>query len=129
MTITYAKVRVQNLDGDRTTVRLRNPVQRHDWIQGIEVDANGNDIEPAGADQRLHLIDNDCVIWVRPLYLDLRYGQLTDCAVEATKASASPTPLWECGCRKCWSLEMDLLDPADRVKFADWATERVEYAP
>lgn len=51
---------------------------------------------------------------------------------ETTKAKcqsggASLVPLWDCPCRECWTLEMDLvemLDPAEKVDYATWRAER-----
>lgn len=39
------------------------------------------------------------------------------------------TPLWECPCRECWALEMDLCDPdndrdSQRVTYKEWREER-----
>lgn len=33
------------------------------------------------------------------------------------------TPLWECGCRECWRLEMDITDSDDKVTYAEWVKE------
>jgi hypothetical protein len=55
------------------------------------------------------------------------------CIANSDTTAGPEVPLWECPCRECWSLEMDLLgsfeDMADqRVPYATWRDERTEEA-
>lgn len=74
---TYERITYRPEDAPRArSVILRNPRVTDRFTTGIEVTSEGDEIAPAGADERLHVIDNALITMRRPMAMDLTYAQL-----------------------------------------------------
>lgn len=82
--MSYLRVRVRpDAPARAFTVILRDPVERNGLLTGIEVDRLGEEIAPAGVDERRHVIDAELVARRTPLRMHPLYGELVDACEEA----------------------------------------------
>lgn len=79
MSAAYTKVRFQDTNGPRTVI-LRDARVTSDpaRVIGTEVNKNGEEVAPAGFDNRTHIIDHALVLWTRPMTWNLHYAQLEE---------------------------------------------------
>jgi hypothetical protein len=69
--------RVTFVDGSRKArVYLRVTRDSPRFLSGIEVDKQGEEIEPHGYSQRIRLIDKRAIVSRREYVMDLHYGEL-----------------------------------------------------
>jgi hypothetical protein len=61
---------------DRKTFALRVTAETDRFLYGIEVDDAGDEIVPAGADERLRVVEKTAIVWRKPLRYSKTYGTL-----------------------------------------------------
>lgn len=73
--IRYQKVKFRDGDDERAVfLRITSDTAR--VLSGVEVDREGEEIEPPGYSHRLRMIDKQFIIWRREYTMDLHYGEL-----------------------------------------------------
>lgn len=70
--IKYARIVLAN--GDRFFLRLTYESER--FVRGIEVTKDGDPIEPAGADERLRIIERGAIKKLTPMRMNNHYATL-----------------------------------------------------
>lgn len=69
--------RVKFTDGETNrTVYLRVTSESARFLTGVELDKQGEEIEPPGHSQRIRMIAKGAIVWRRQYHMNLHYGEL-----------------------------------------------------
>ena len=57
---------------------LRNPRETSLFLSGVEVDKFNEEVAPRDVDQRVHIIQLECIVWRKPLVQNPKYAELEE---------------------------------------------------